>query len=144
MLSAFPADNKNDVAIRDIDEDIVDHRSDEPLTRSHGCSRCVPGRLKVRRKSVEVLRNIEALLAPHRFHRRFTSLHTSQGLVPVLLKLCGNQAVVQIAGRVEALRETSFIPRLLLFELKNAGLILMSLLGRRFRFYGSFDCYRCD
>ena len=122
VLAAPPVDHQDDLARRlvDVGDDVGDQGAHEPLAGAHGRARRVPGGFEVLGEAGEVRRDGGRGRRPHRLQPRLARLDPPQRRLPALLQLCGDQAVVGIAGRVAPLRKRRLVARLLQLQIDDA------------------------
>ena len=103
----------------DVGDDVGDQRPQQLLARAGRDARRGPRGGEVGGEAGEVRDGSRRIGGVQRREARAAVLHAPQRVLPVLLELRRDQAVVGIAGRVAALRQAGFVERLPEIELHD-------------------------
>ena len=107
------------------------------MTGAHADVGSVPRGRQLACKVSEGIRSYLDSLRPFIELACFQPLDTLQGLLPAFLKLCRNETIVGITGRITALRETGLVAGLFKFQSQNTVSVFLLL------FVHSFCLERC-
>ena len=144
VLAAFPVDHEHDFAriFVDIGDDVRDQGTHKPLAGAHAHARRVPGGLEITGKTGEVGRIWRRIRRILRGQAGFTRRHPMQRRLPALLQLCGDEAIIGVAGRVAPLRKPRLVLRLLQLQRGDATAFALGLHQHPLRFQRRLDRHR--
>ena len=146
MVAAVPADHQIERVVLDADDDLVDQRSHDPLARLGCHAGTRPGPLQIgaeRHQPLAIGRcEIDSGRSRQSLQLGLQIAHDRQPLVPSLLQLGGDEAVVGIDGIVLATRAADLVAGLLQRQLDLAALVFVRTAARSLRGERRLDAER--
>ena len=127
VLTATPMDREDDLArlVVYINDDIGDQCPQKSLTRTHRNSTSVPGRRQIVRQVRESIGSDLYIRGLFGELARLELVDAPKCLLPALLQLRSDEAVVGIACRVAPFCESGFVASLLEFQIQDPVLVLL-------------------
>jgi hypothetical protein len=134
VVAPLPVDDQVQVVADNVDDDLVDHRADDPLARLRRRARTLPcpGQVLAEGHEPLAIRRRENQLAAvlQLVDLELETPHRGQAFVPPPLQFANHQAVLRVGGVVLALRPGRLVAGLLQGKLELTSLLGAALAAR--------------